>query len=628
MTMNYSFLIPTLLILVVIMGYYFFRPRLPIRLNRAFLAILVISIFTEIFEAVSARLNETWTEHPPWLLCTFGILFLFFYISRAYMFFVFSISVLDADNIPRSKLHRYTPVVFFAFTIITVISPFTGFMFYVDNGFHTGPMYYLLYACSAAYAWFALLAVHLHRKELTPHKIISIVAIQVILLVGNYVRFLFPNWLVMNTFSLMAIIVVFLSFLNPDLYMSDHGYAYNLPAFKALVAECVRRRRPCRILGFVLQNYNEHREIFGGAQMDEALTSINKYLADTFPQMSSFYLRNGFFALVGQNLPDLEDIREKLRLRFSFPWKSGSNGELRMTVSFVEADTEILDCPADRLVNALFLSMDELGRVSEPDSTCSLTDSIEQITERLEIRRCLEHALDHDELEVFLQPIMDTATGKRIAAEALVRLRDGQGKIIRPDLFITLAEREGYITRLGEQVLAKVCRFIRDNDMDALGVQWINVNLSPVQFMARDIPERFVEVLREYGVRTEQIHLEITEQSMIDFSLLREQITGLHSSGFEFALDDYGSGYSNLTRVRQYPFTNIKIDMEVVRNYFQDRDPLLPSLVQAFKKMCLSITAEGIETEEMAEAMTEIGCDYLQGFYFSRPVPMPEFVAM
>ncbi|MER1994112.1 MAG: EAL domain-containing protein, partial [Eubacteriales bacterium] len=382
------------------------------------------------------------------------------------------------------------------------------------------------------------------------------------------------------------------------------------------------------ILGFVLQNYNEHREIFGGAQMDEALTSINKYLADTFPQMSSFYLRNGFFALVGQNLPDLEDIREKLRLRFSFPWKSGSNGELRMTVSFVEADTEILDCPADRLVNALFLSMDELGRVSEPDSTCSLTDSIEQITERLEIRRCLEHALDHDELEVFLQPIMDTATGKRIAAEALVRLRDGQGKIIRPDLFITLAEREGYITRLGEQVLAKVCRFIRDNDMDALGIQWINVNLSPVQFMAQDIPDRFAEVLREYGVRTEQIHLEITEQSMIDFSLLRDQITGLHSSGFEFALDDYGSGYSNLTRVRQYPFTNIKIDMEVVRNYFQDRDPLLPSLIQAFKKMCLSITAEGIETEEMAEAMTEIGCDYLQGFYFSRPVPMPEFLAM
>ena len=299
-----------------------------------------------------------------------------------------------------------------------------------------------------------------------------------------------------------------------------------------------------------------------------------------------------------------------------------------MTVAFVEADTEILNCPADRLVNGLFLSLDELGRASDADSSRSLTDSIEQITKRLEIRRCLEYALNHDELEVFLQPIMDTATGKRIAAEALVRLRDEQGKIIRPDLFITLAEREGYIARLGEQVLVKVCRFIRDNDMDALGVQWINVNLSPLQFMSQDIPARFAGILRDHGVSTNQIHLEITEQSMIDFSLMREQIMGLHDSGFEFALDDYGSGYSNLTRVRQYPFTNIKIDMEVIRNYYRDRDPLLPALIQAFKMMKFSITAEGIESADMAEAMKEIGCDYLQGFYFSRPVPMPEFAAM
>ena len=479
MAMNYSFLVPYLLVLIIIMGYYFLRPRLPIRLNRAFLAILVIDICTEIFEGVTARLNETWTEHSPLLLWIFGVLFFFFYLSRAYMFFVFTISVLDAKDIPRSRWHKFTPVVYFSFVAVAASSPLTGWMFTVDRGFRAGPVYYLLYACCGTYAIFAQLAVVRHRKELSAHEVISLTAIQGILLVGYFVRFLVPNWLVMNTFCLMTIIVVFLSFLNPDLFMSERGYVYNLPAFKALVAECVRRRRPCRILGFVLQNYNEHREIFGGAQMDVALSLISKYLADTYPHMSAFYLRNGFFALVGQTLPDLEDVREKLRLRFTHPWKT-SSGELRMTVSFVEADTEILACPADRLVNALFLSLDELGRVPDPDSSRSLTDSIEQITERLEIRRCLEYALDNDELEVFLQPIMDTSSGKRIAAEALVRLRDTQGRIIRPDLVITLAEREGYIARLGEQVLSKVCRFIRDNDMDAMGVRWINVNLSPV----------------------------------------------------------------------------------------------------------------------------------------------------
>jgi len=625
--MNYSFLIPSLLILILIMGYYFFRPRLPIRLNRSFLAILTIDICTEIFEAISSRLNETCSEHAPWLLWLFGVLFFFFYFSRAYMFFVFTISILDARGISRSRLHVFTPVVYYFCALLALTSPFTGWLFRVENGYQKGPVYFLFYVCCVAYILFSQLAAIRHRKELTTHEFISISAIQVILLIGIVVRALVPNWLVMNTFCLMAIIVIFLSFLNPDLYMSERGYVYNLPAFQALVSECVRRRRPCRILAFALQNYNEHREIFGGAQMDEALVAINRYLADSFRQMSPFYLRNGFYALVGQNLPDLDALRDSISQRFASPWKT-SNGELRMTVAFVEADTEILDCPADRLVNALFLSLDELGRASDADSSRSLTDSIEQITERLEIRRCLEHALDHDELEVFLQPIVDTVSGKRIAAEALVRLRDGQGKIIRPDLFITLAEREGYIARLGEQVLSKVCRFIHDHDMDAMGVRWINVNLSPLQFMSRDIPARFTAILRQYGVSTDRIHLEITEQSMIDFSLMRDQIMDLHSSGFEFALDDYGSGYSNLTRVRRYPFTNIKIDMEVVRNYYRDRDPLLPALIQAFKKMKFTITAEGIETADMAEAIKEIGCDYLQGYYFSRPVPMPEFAAM
>ena len=625
--MNYSFIIPSILVLLVVMGYYFFRPRLPIRLNRAFLAILVIDICTELLECLSARLDETRIYHSPVLLWVVYILFFAFYLSRAYMFFVFTISVMDANIVLRSRFHAYTPLIYFPCVALVLAAPLTRWVFYIDNGYHPGPLSWILYFGSGCYILFALMAIWRHRKELTAHEVISLTAIQLVLLAGNIVRTLFPSYIVMNTFCLMVIIIIFISFLNPDLYLSERGYVYNLPAFKALLAECQRRRRPCRVLGFVIQNYNEHREIFGGKQMDEALTQINRWLDDTFPELCAFYLRSGSFALIGQNHPDLAAVSDTLNRRFSEPWKTGT-GELRLSISCVEADTETMDCPADRLVNTLMISLDELSRVSEPDASRSLMDSIEEINRKLDVRRCLEKALDRDELEVFLQPLVDSRTGKRVAAEALVRLRDDDGKLIRPDLFITMAEREGYIVRLGEQVLSRVCRFIRDNDMGAIGIRWINVNLSPVQFMSRDVPARFAEILKEYGVSEEMIHLEITEQSMIDFSLLRDQITGLHENGFKFALDDYGSGYSNLSRVRQYPFTNIKIDMDVVRSYCRERDLLLPALVQAFKRMNLSITAEGIETEEMAMAMKEIDCDYLQGYYYSRPVPMTEFLEL
>ena len=625
--MNYSFMIPSLLVLLVVLGYYFFRPRLPIRLNRSFLAILVIDICAEFLECLAARLNETWSFHHPALLWFVNTLFFFFYLSRSYMFFVFSISVMDAGSVRRSPLHRFVPVVFFSCAAVALLTPLTGWMFRIHNGFQDGPLFWVLYFCSNCYIVFALLAVLLHRKDLSAHVIISLTAIQLVLFIGNFVRFIFPTYIVMNTFCLMTIIIIFISFLNPDLFLSDRGYVYNFLAFRALLAEQVRRKHPCRILGFVIQNYNEHREIFGGKQMDDTLSSVSRWLADHFRGMSAFYLRNGFFALVGSNRPDLDALRERISGRFAHSWNTGT-GELRLSVSYVEADTEVLDCTADSLVNTLMISQDELSHVSEPDSSRSLTDSIEEINEKLEIRRCLEQALDNDDLVVHLQPLVDCATGKIIAAEALVRLKDGKGGLVRPDLFITLAEREGYIARLGEQVLTKVCRFIHDNDLDALGIRWINVNLSPVQFMSRDVPDSFARILLENGVSPDKVHLEITEQSMIDFSLLRDQINGLHANGFQFALDDYGSGYSNLSRVRQYPFTNIKIDMEVVRNYCRDRDLLLPALVQAFKKMSLSVTAEGIETQEMATALREIGCDYLQGYFFSRPVPMAELLTL
>ena len=626
MAMNYSLIIPGMLIQLVIMGYYFFRPRLPIRLNRSFLAILTIELGTELLDVLSVRLNETWALHDPALLWASNLLYFIFFFSRSYMFFVFAVSALDARTLQRSSLSRLAPVVYFPCVAAALSSPFTGWIFFIENGYHPGPHYWLLYFCGFSYLLFSVIAILRHVRELNRFSLISLLAIQVILLAGYIVRMLMPHYIVMNTFVLMAIVVIFISFLNPDLYLSERGDVFNLPALRALLTERTRRHHPCRVLGFVLQNYNEHREIFGGRQMDDALTRINRWLVASFPLQTPFYLRNGVFVLVGDHRADLSDMQKQLANRFALPWKVGA-GELRLGISLVKADTDLLNCSSERLINTLMISLDELSRVSEPEASLSLSDSIEEINRKLDIRRCLEKALDQDGLEVFLQPLVSCATGKRVAAEALVRLRDKWGALIPPDLFITMAEREGQIVRLGEQVLSKVCRFLRDNDAERLGVQWINVNLSPVQFMSRNIPDRFTGIVRECGVSEKMVHLEITEQSMIDFSLLRDQIMGLHENGFEFCLDDYGSGYSNLSRVRQYPFTNIKIDMEVVRNYCRDRDPLLPSLIQAFRQMGMTVTAEGVETEDMAQAMADIGCDYLQGYYFSRPVSMEEFLS-
>ena len=286
--MNYSFIVPSMLVLIVIMGYYFFRPKLPIRLNRTFLAILVIDIGTVLFDYLSHRLNETWQEHAPWLLWLVYLLFYVFYLTRIYMFFAFTISVLDARGGFRSKRYMFSPVVYFPCLAVTVSSPLTHWVFRIQNGYQAGPLEDLVYFCSICYLIFAIIAVLRRRFTLTGYEQVGLLGLQVVLIAGNIIRAVLPNFMVMNTFSLMAILVIFLSFQNPDLFLADRGYVYNLPAFKALLLEWNRRKKLSRLLAFVLRNYTETREIVGGKQMDATMVQIHRYLAETFPHLCSF----------------------------------------------------------------------------------------------------------------------------------------------------------------------------------------------------------------------------------------------------------------------------------------------------------------------------------------------------
>ena len=158
-----------------------------------------------------------------------------------------------------------------------------------------------------------------------------------------------------------------------------------------------------------------------------------------------------------------------------------------------------------------------------------------------------------------------------------------------------------------------------------MGIEWINVNLSPSQFIRTDLAERYADIADKYGIDPAKVHLEITEGSMIDDNFLLKQIGAMGEKGFKFVLDDYGTGYSNLARLKKCPFINVKLDMSIVWDFCKEPDAILPNMIQAFKHMGFRITAEGIEDEGMVSTMTGIGCDLLQGYHYSKPISAEEF---
>lgn len=250
---------------------------------------------------------------------------------------------------------------------------------------------------------------------------------------------------------------------------------------------------------------------------------------------------------------------------------------------------------------------------------CFFEQSMDKALQR---RRMVEHelrlALGRDEFEVVYQPQYDLATERQCGSEALVRWQHPVHGRIAPGHFISVAEDTGLIVPLGEWVLRRAC-------MDA--TKWpeplfVSVNLSPAQFRDGDVAETVAQVLKETGLRPERLELEITENLLInDTEEVLSKLNRLRQLGVAIAMDDFGTGYSSLSYLARFPFSKIKIDRQFIRN--MTRDPAMKAIVKTIialgKSLDVTITAEGVETEEQAAILREFGCQQAQGFLYGYP---------
>ena len=616
---NYSYIIPNTLVLVVIAAHFFARPRLSVRFNRVFLQLIVLELAITVVDVAACLADEACARVPIWLLYALNMLFFVLFLLRTYWFFRITMETLRFRQYRRYLLATFA--VCAAALLVTLSSVRTHAVFYIDGtGYHKGPWYDILSVCAYFYLLLSLVMLLVHSKRLTIPRLLGALGFVLILATGYLVRLLLPMALVMDAFCVLAIVTIYLVFENPDLYLGHHG-TFNTYALRDKLTELIGSRE-YRLLAVGIRSYHDARAAYGGLPMDAALVQITRYLKKSFRGTEIFYIHNGVFVLIGGETFDTAQARKQIAERFCAPWRDGET-ELDLSATFAHSDDTAGFTDADRIVSNV-LSVVENPEASD---TALSAENLIEADRQTEIKRALRQAVSQSGVEVYLQPLIDAATGRAVGAEALARIRDAEGKLIPPGLFIPLAEKNGMIHRLGEQMFEKTCEIIRRYDLPAHGIEVVNVNLSPIQCMRRDLSERFAAIAKSCGVSPERIPLELTEATMYDYALLHEQFAALENRGFQFVLDDYGSGYSNINRVGQFPFRSIKLDMELVRTYFNSDKPILPTLVKMFRSMGFRVTAEGVETEEMAEAMRRVGCDCLQGYLFDRPLPAEEFAA-
>lgn len=254
-----------------------------------------------------------------------------------------------------------------------------------------------------------------------------------------------------------------------------------------------------------------------------------------------------------------------------------------------------------------------------------------QLQERLILENELHGALERNELRVYYQPLIDLDSGQVTALEALVRWQHPDRGLVSPAKFIPIAEANGLIVPIGEWVLRTACAQNRTWQLAGLPPIRMSVNLSARQFEQPDLVKTVSQILQETGLNAAYLELEVTESFlMADLQRSVKTLSQLRALNISLALDDFGTGYSSLNYLNRFPVNMLKIDRSFVQDVMSNPDSaaVTDAIIALSKSLHLSITAEGIETQEQLEYLQRRGCHEGQGFYFSRPVPAETIVEM
>lgn len=246
-----------------------------------------------------------------------------------------------------------------------------------------------------------------------------------------------------------------------------------------------------------------------------------------------------------------------------------------------------------------------------------------------ELTNEMDTALENHEFVVYYQPIVDVRTKKTISAEALVRWQHPKKGMISPGIFIPAFEKNGFITKLDMYVCEEVCRHQREEKNRGNRVVPVSVNLSRINFYNENLYDEVLGLLDKYDLKSEDIKLEITESAYEDNP--QDLIMAIHTLqkyGFKVLMDDFGSGYSSLNMLKDCCFDILKIDMKFMDDLEQSEraSNIIYTIIQMAKNLQIETVVEGVENEKQYEMLRSMGCDNIQGYYFSKPVPADAFV--
>ena len=630
--------IAAVFILAILLMSLFFRKMLSGRANK-YLAFLLVDIIISAILDCWAEAYNVWLPAKESNTLLREIQYYCYFLFRnvtLLLYQLFVCAVTDTWHIlVRNKWLKWlfaAPYILICCTLLS--NPFNHQVFYFDENliYTRGPLIYILYGASFTYFIFGVVYLLKYKRMLTTDKFIALILMYPLNLLAVLIQLFYPELMVELFVNSLTMLLVTTVVQRPEEMVNPILGVRSYVAYTSDMRKAFYIRKPVRFIFVKLVNYHALFTLLGNDTYNTLMKSVSLGLQTVHSKehlpMDLYYLENGLFALVSE-----KDEPEKLKcIAQRISSELGKAVQLEQLELGLDACICILRCPQDidnyeRLMsfgNLFHKYLPSEGVVNE----FSKADDRRVLQLRNDIDSIICNAIAENRFEMYYQPIYSIKEKKFLSAEALIRLYDENYGFISPELFIPAAERNGTILQIGEFVLNDVCRFLAKCEKNGLGIEYLELNLSMVQCMQRNLTDKVLFYMRKYGLRPEQINLEITETAANTAQdIVEDNIQALWEQGIHFSLDDYGTGYSNISRIMALPFRIVKLDKSLADKVKDSRTKIvLKNTIRMLKEIGMEIVVEGVETLEALQQFTQLECDFIQGFYFSKPLPEQKFV--
>lgn len=497
-------------------------------------------------------------------------------------------------------------------------------IYYYKNGnivYTYGACVFLTYIFCLSFVVLTLVMALVHRKRMNGKRVRAVVMWITVWLLAAIVQFFNNQLLLVGYASCIGMMILFFELENPEAALDRETGAYNSHVFLKYMHQLFDKKTTFSAMQICLEQRESAMELFGN---ETQLVKMVKFLSQ-LEGARVFKSVEQEFNIIFDNEEQLESGLQQIEERFREDW----NGVCYDPIYIVLRDSSLVKTAQEVLL--LFRYYNQRLDLVKENKCMYLTE--EMILERREFReveKVITDALAEDRIEVFFQPIYSTKEKRFVMAEALARIRSVDGSVLAPGYFIPVAEATGLIDYIGERVFEKTCQFIKEERTWELGIDYFGVNLSVKQCESHNLAQHYKRIIQKYDVEPCMINLEVTESMSIQMrTALLNNMEQLIDYGVTFSLDDFGNGESNLNYIVDMPVEVVKFDRDMTQAYFEKEKGklVLQTATRMILDMDLKIVSEGVETEEQLLEMEQLGVHYIQGFYFSKPLPGKEFIA-